>query len=225
MVKNMNVQIDPSWKVVLGDYFQRPEWKLLVDFVKKQYQTTSVYPHPKKLFNAFDSTSFDKVSVVIIGQDPYHNPGQAHGLCFSVPNDITPPPSLRNIYKEKASDLHITKNHSNGNLTSWADQGVLLLNSVLTVEKNKPASHANRGWEEFTDYVIQKISEEKEHVVFLLWGNYAKKKGTMIDRAKHLVLESSHPSPLGAHYGFTGCKHFSQTNTYLKQNGKKEIQW
>ncbi len=221
----MNVIIEPSWKKILQEYFKTDAWKNLTDFVRKEYQTKTVYPHPKNIFNAFNSTPFNKVSVVIIGQDPYHNPGQAHGLCFSVQDGVTPPPSLKNIYKEIQDDLGIQKDFSSGNLSSWTQQGVLLLNSVLTVEKNKPASHAGKGWEDFTTYVIQKISDEKEHCVFLLWGNYAKQKGAIIDRSKHLVLESAHPSPFSAHHGFFGNKHFSQTNAYLKKHGKKEIQW
>ena len=221
----MKVDIEPSWKKVLQEYFETDAWKKLTDFVRKEYQTKTIYPHPKNIFNAFNSTPFDKVSVVIIGQDPYHNPGQAHGLCFSVQDGITPPPSLKNIYKEIYDDTGIHKDFSSGNLSSWAQQGVLLLNSVLSVEKNKPTSHAGKGWEEFTDFVIQKISDEKDHCIFLLWGNYAQQKGSIIDRSKHLVLESAHPSPFSAHRGFFGNKHFSQTNAYLKKHGKKEIQW
>ena len=221
----MNVNIESSWKEVLKDYFETPEFKFLTDFVRQEYQTKTIYPHPKNIFNAFNTTPFDKVSVVIIGQDPYHNPGQAHGLCFSVQDGVTPPPSLKNIYKEIEDDLDTKKDMTNGNLTHWGEQGVFLLNSVLTVEKNKPTSHASKGWEEFTDYVIKKISEEKDHIVFLLWGSYAKKKGAVIDRTKHLVLESTHPSPFSASNGFFGNKHFSQANEYLKKYNKKEIEW
>lgn len=221
----MKVQIEPSWKQVLQDYFTHDAFKKLTTFIKSEYKTKTIYPQLKKIFNAFNTTPFEKVSVVIIGQDPYHNKGQAHGLCFSVPDTITPPPSLKNIYKEIENDVHITKDNKRGNLESWAQQGVLLLNSVLTVEQNKPASHAGKGWEEFTDYVIQSISDRKEHVVFLLWGNYAKQKGKIVDKTKHLVLESAHPSPFSAHSGFFGNRHFSRTNKYLQKHNKKPIQW
>lgn len=221
----MKVHINESWNVVLKQYLKTDEFKKLWDFVQKEYRSKVIFPEQKNIFKALLTTSPDKVSVVIIGQDPYHQAAQAHGLSFSVPNGIPIPPSLKNIYKEIESDIEINKDFSNGNLESWADQGLLLLNSVLTVEKNNPGSHANIGWEKFTDYVIQKISEEQENIVFLLWGNYAKKKGSIIDRTKHLVLESSHPSPLGAYRGFIGCKHFSKTNEYLKENNRKEIIW
>jgi uracil-DNA glycosylase len=187
--------------------------------------TKTIYPEQKDIFNAFNATSFGKTNVVIIGQDPYHNPDQAHGLCFSVPDNITPPPSLKNIYKEILFDCGIEKDVTNGDLTNWAEQGVLLLNSVLTVEKNIPGSHAKKGWEEFTSEVIKKISEGRNHVVFFLWGNYAKQKGAAIDRSRHLVLESPHPSPFSAYTGFFGSRHFSQTNDYLKRHGKTSIQW
>lgn len=221
----MRVTINQSWDKTLKPYFKTREWEKLNDFITKEYNENVIYPTQKDIFNAFTCTPFDKISVVIVGQDPYHNPNQAHGLSFSVPDEFTLPPSLKNIYREIESDLNIKKDFSNGNLISWAHQGVLLLNSVLTVEENKPGSHANMGWEEFTDYIIKKIVDERESVVFLLWGNYAKKKGSIIDRRKHLVLESSHPSPLGAYRGFIGCKHFSKANHYLKENNKKEINW
>ncbi len=221
----MNVKIEPSWKQILQEYFKTKSWEQLTQFVRNEYQTKTIYPHPKNIFHAFASTPFDQVKVVILGQDPYHQPGQAHGLCFSVREGIALPPSLQNIYKEVESDLSIKKDFSNGNLESLAKQGVLLLNSVLTVERNKPGSHAGKGWEEFTDYVIQKLSHERENLVFLLWGNYSKQKGKIIDRNKHLVLESAHPSPLSAHRGFFGNKHFSQTNHYLQKYNKKEIKW
>jgi len=221
----MQVKIEPSWRKVLEPYFKTEEWKKLADFVRQEYLTQTVYPHPKNVFNAFNSTPFDKVKVVIIGQDPYHNPGQAHGLCFSVPEGVNPPPSLQNIYKELESDLGIKKDFNKGNLENWTKQGVFLMNAVLTVRKNQAGSHANKGWEKFTDEVIKQLSDKKEHLVFLLWGNYAKQKGTVIDRTKHLVLESTHPSPFSARYGFLGCKHFSKTNEYLKQHGLKEIKW
>jgi len=214
-----------SWKNLLKDYFSCSKFKELGVFIKKEYATKEIYPSPKNIFNAFRLTNLDRVRVVIMGQDPYQNPGQAHGLSFSVPDGIKLPPSLKNIYKEIESDLGISKDFSQGNLESWAEQGVLLLNSVLTVEKNKPGSHAKKGWEEFTDHVIKKISDEREHLVFLLWGNYAKNKGSHIDRDKHLVLESPHPSPFSAYSGFFGNKHFSQTNSYLKKDNKKPIDW
>ncbi len=223
--KTMNVKIEKSWKKVLQPYFETCEWKQLSDFVRDEYLNKTVYPQPKNVFNAFNSTPFNKVKVVIIGQDPYHNPGQAHGLCFSVQDGVTPPPSLKNIYKELDSDLGIKKDFTRGNLTDWANQGVLLINSVLTVRKNNPGSHAKKGWEEFTDEVIKQLSDKKENLVFLLWGNYAKQKGTVINRSKHLVLESAHPSPFSANNGFFGCEHFSQTNNYLKKHNKQEINW
>lgn len=221
----MNVHIEKSWKEVLADYFATPEFKMLTEFVKKSYQKTTVFPHPRNIFNAFNSTPFNSVKVIILGQDPYHNPGQAHGLSFSVPSGINPPPSLRNIYKEIEQSTGITKDFSNGNLSSWTEQGVLLLNAVLTVEKNKPGSHANKGWEQFTDYVIQQISEQKEHCVFMLWGNYAIGKKSFIDDSRHLVLTSPHPSPFSAHLGFFGNRHFSLANDYLKKHHKKPIEW
>jgi uracil-DNA glycosylase len=221
----MNIKIESGWKKVLAPYFQTPEWKSLADFVRQEYLTTTVYPHPKNVFNAFNSTPFDKVKVVIIGQDPYHNPGQAHGLCFSVQPGVTPPPSLKNIYQEIENDLGIKKNYTQGNLTGWAKQGVLLLNAVLTVRKNQAGSHAGRGWEKFTDEVIKQLSAQKENLVFLLWGNYAKQKGAIIDRSKHLILESAHPSPFSAYNGFFGSKHFSKTNKYLRENNQEEIEW
>lgn len=221
----MKVLLPQSWNKILKFYFETEQWRKLWGFIDIEYQNKIIYPKQKDIFNAFHRTSFESTSAVIIGQDPYHGPNQAHGLSFSVPDGIPIPPSLKNIYKEIESDIRINKDFSNGNLESWADQGVLLLNSVLTVEVDNPGSHANKGWEEFTDYVIRQISDEGENIVFLLWGNYAKKKGSNIDQTKHLVLESSHPSPLGAYRGFIGCKHFSKTNEYLKENNKKEIHW
>ena len=221
----MNVKIEKSWKKVLQPYFETKEFQDLANFVREEYLTKTIYPSPKNVFDAFNSTPFDKVKVVIIGQDPYHNPGQAHGLCFSVQDGVAPPPSLKNIYKELDTDLGIKKDFTKGNLTDWTNQGILLINSVLTVRKNEPGSHANKGWEQFTDEVIKQLSDKKENLVFLLWGNYAKQKGAVIDRSKHLVLESAHPSPFSAHNGFFGCKHFSQTNKYLKEHSKKEIDW
>ena len=220
-----NVKIESSWKKILTPYFQTEDWKQLANFVRQEYLTQTIYPQPKNIFNAFNSTPFNKVKVVIIGQDPYHNPGQAHGLCFSVQDKVTPPPSLKNIYKEIENDLGIKKDFSQGNLKGWTQQGVLLINSVLTVRKNQAGSHANKGWEKFTDEVIKQLSDKQTHLVFLLWGNYAKQKGAIINRTKHLVLEAAHPSPFSAHNGFFGCHHFSQTNKYLKENKKKEIKW
>ena len=221
----MKVSLEQNWNTALKPYLDSREFKTLWDFIQKEYKSKTIYPKQKEIFNAFNITPFNKVSVVIIGQDPYYRPNQAHGLSFSVPDKIGLPSSLKNIYKEIESDLQIKKDFTIGNLTPWAKQGVLLLNSCLTVESGIPESHANQGWEEFTDHVIQKISDNSEYVVFLLWGNYAKRKGSIIDRSRHLVLESSHPSPLGAYRGFIGCKHFSQTNNYLKENNKEEINW
>jgi len=221
----MNAPIHPSWNTILHSYFEKEEFKQLLDFVESEYKDKTIYPVQENIFRAFSSTPFEKIKVVIIGQDPYHNPGQAMGLSFSVPEGVTIPPSLKNIYKEISSDLDIDTSGRSGDLAHWADQGVLLLNSVLTVAANSPASHAKKGWEEFTDYVIQKISDQHEHVVFILWGNYAKNKGKNINRTKHLVLEGHHPSPLSAYRGFFGCKHFSQTNEYLREHGRKEIRW
>lgn len=221
----MNKNIEKSWKKILKDYFKTNSWNKLNIFIDKEYKNKTIYPSYKNIFKAFHNTPFEKISVVIIGQDPYHNPEKAHGLAFSVPHEITIPPSLKNIYKEIKNDLGVEKYMTSGNLERWAQQGILLLNSVLTVEKNKPGSHTKKGWEEFTSYVIQKISDEKEHCVFILWGNYAKQKGSLIDKTKHLVLESPHPSPFSAYNGFFGNKHFSKTNTYLKKHNKKEIDW
>ncbi len=221
----MNVKIEKSWENQLKHYFKTEEWKNLASFIKNEYKTKTIYPKPGDIFNSFNSTPFEKVKVIILGQDPYHGPKQAHGLSFSVPDKTTIPPSLKNIYKEIQNDLGINKDLDNGNLESLAKQGVLLLNSVLTVEKGKPGSHAKIGWEEFTDYVIKKLSEEKTHCVFILWGNYAKQKGKNIKKEKHLILESTHPSPFSAYNGFFGNKHFSKTNEYLKKHGKKEIHW
>ena len=220
----MNVQIDASWKDALQDYFKTDSWKELTEFVRQRYQATTVYPHPKNLFNAFDSTALHEVKVVILGQDPYHGPGQAHGLSFSVESGMSLPPSLRNILQELRDDIGKTQITS-GNLQSWADQGVLLLNSVLTVEHKSPASHAKKGWEEFSDLVIKTISKEQKHVVFILWGAYAQKKEELIDSSKHLIIKSTHPSPFSAHKGFFGSKPFSKTNEYLKLHDIEPINW
>lgn len=220
----MDVKIEESWKVILKDEFEKPYFKILTDFVRKEYQTQTVYPPAKLIFNAFDLCPFDKVKVVIIGQDPYHGPGQAHGLCFSVNDGIDVPPSLVNIYKEIKEDLGIEPPAS-GNLERWAKQGVLLLNATLTVRARTAGSHQNKGWEEFTDRAIKELSEKRKDVVFMLWGSYAQKKGAIIDTKKHCVLTSVHPSPLSAYRGFLGCKHFSKANEYLKSKGLAEICW
>jgi uracil-DNA glycosylase len=220
----MDVKIASSWKQRLSDEFDKPYFLKLIDFVKTEYQSNTVYPPGKEIFKAFDCCDFDNAKVVIIGQDPYHGPGQANGLCFSVRNGVRMPPSLVNIFKEIQQDLGKPIPES-GDLERWANQGVLLLNATLTVRASTPGSHQNKGWEDFTDAVIRKISAEKEHVVFLLWGAYAQKKGEIIDRNKHLVLMSAHPSPFSADRGFFGCKHFSKTNQYLKGKGLEEIDW
>ncbi len=220
----MDVKIESSWKEKLAPEFNKPYFGNLVAFVKQAYATSTVYPKGNKIFNAFDKTSFDKVKVVILGQDPYHEPGQAHGLCFSVNDGIPLPPSLQNIYTELKSDLGINPPPS-GNLERWAEQGVLLLNATLTVQAHRAGSHQNKGWEEFTDAVIHRIAEEKEHVVFILWGAYAQRKGAFIDPAKHLVIKSPHPSPLSSYRGFFGSKPFSKTNDYLIQTGQTPIVW
>lgn len=221
----MEANIDQSWKNALNGYFSSLEFRKLKDFIKQKYVNKTIYPIKKNIFNAFISTPFDSIKIVILGQDPYHNPGQAHGLSFSVPDGVIPPPSLKNIYKEIERSLGIKKDMSNGNLLDWAQQGVLLLNAVLSVEENKPGSHAHHGWEDFTDHVIQKISQEKEHCVFLLWGAYAQKKKKLVDESKHLVLTSAHPSPLSAYRGFLGNNHFALSNLYLMKYGKKPIKW
>ncbi|MGI9543163.1 MAG: uracil-DNA glycosylase [Cyclobacteriaceae bacterium] len=220
----MEVVIESSWKELLAQEFDKPNFEKLVTFVKDQYRTQKCYPPAKLIFNAFDHCSFSNLKVVIIGQDPYHGHGQANGLCFSVNDGITKPPSLINIFKEIHADLGIPVPAS-GNLTRWADQGVLLLNATLTVKASTPGSHQNQGWEIFTDAVIKRISDNKEHLVFLLWGAYAQRKGEVIDRTKHLVLASAHPSPFAAHRGFFGNRHFSKTNQYLQEHGIKGIEW
>ena len=220
----MDVKIEASWKEQLADEFSQPYFKTLTDFVRTEYQTATVYPAPANIFNAFTHTPFETVRVVLLGQDPYHGPGQAHGLCFSVPEGVRQPPSLQNIFKEIKSDVG-TAIPASGNLERWADQGVFLLNATLTVRASQAGSHQNKGWETFTDAVIKKLSDEKQHLVFLLWGNYARQKAALIDRSKHLILEAPHPSPFSAHSGFFGCKHFSQTNTYLVEHGFPPIQW
>lgn len=221
----MEVKIDPSWKTHLRGEFEMPYFKELTDFVKSEYKNEVVYPPPKFIFRAFDLTPFDQVQVVILGQDPYHGPRQANGLCFAVADDVRPPPSLQNIFKEIESDFGKPLANKSGNLSRWAKQGVLLLNATLTVRANLAGSHQGRGWEEYTDSAIRALSGERENLVFILWGNYAKQKGAHIDRAKHLVIESPHPSPFSAHNGFFGSKPFSKTNKYLEEHGKEPIDW
>jgi uracil-DNA glycosylase len=220
----MEVKIAPSWKQRLQREFEKPYFNTLSDFVKSEYQSHVIYPPGKEIFRAFDCCDFDQVKVVIIGQDPYHGEGQANGLCFSVRKGIRMPPSLVNIFKEIQQDLGKPIPQS-GELERWANQGVLLLNATLTVRSGAPGSHQKKGWEEFTDAVIKKISDEKENVVFLLWGAYAQKKGEIIDRNKHYVLMSAHPSPFSADRGFFGNKHFSKANQYLASKGLEEIDW
>lgn len=218
----MNVQIEDSWKAHLQPEFDKDYFYTLTNFVREEYSKYAIYPPGKLIFNAFNLCPFDKVKVVIIGQDPYHGPGQAHGLCFSVNDGVPFPPSLVNIFKEIKADIG-TDAPPTGNLTRWAEQGVLLLNATLTVRAHQAGSHQNRGWETFTDAAIRILAEEREHLVFILWGAYAQRKGAFIDRNKHLVLTSAHPSPLSAYNGFFGNKHFSKTNEYLKAHGKEEI--
>jgi uracil-DNA glycosylase len=222
----MDVKIHPSWKIALADYFNTPEFKKLTEYIRAEYQRTSVYPPAGLIFNAFNLTPFHLVRVVIVGQDPYHTPGQAMGLSFSVPGSKLQP-SLQNIYKEMRNDLGMEDYPmpESGDLSYLAKQGVLLLNATLTVEAHKAGSHQNKGWEEFTDYVIERLSRDREHLVFLLWGKYAQDKGKMIDREKHLVLEAAHPSPFSADKGFFGCRHFSKTNEYLEKHQGFPIIW
>lgn len=220
----MDVKIEESWKKALAAEFNKPYFEQLTAFVKSEYATTTVYPEGKNIFNAFNLCPLPNVKVVIIGQDPYHEPRQAHGLCFSVQDGVEFPPSLQNIFKEIESDLG-TPVPQSGNLERWARQGVFLLNSILTVRAHQAASHANKGWETFTDEVIKQISDKTENVVFMLWGNYAKVKGKVIDTKKHLILNTVHPSPLSVYRGFFGCKHFSRANQYLTEHGKTPINW
>lgn len=220
----MEVRIEESWKQRLAAEFEKDYFVRLTEFIRSEYSRTTIYPPAKLIFNAFDSCPFEQVKVVIIGQDPYHGPGQAHGLCFSVCEGVPNPPSLQNIFKEIQSDLG-TPLPPNGDLTRWANQGVLLLNATLTVQAHQAGSHQRRGWEEFTDAAIQCLNEERENLVFILWGAYAQKKGAFIDRNKHLVLTSAHPSPLSAYNGFFGNKHFSRANEYLMAHGQMPIEW
>lgn len=220
----MNVQIEPSWKELLADEFGKEYFQNLVSFVKSEYQSNTCYPPGKEIFSAFDYCQLEELKVVIIGQDPYHGIGQANGLCFSVADGVTIPRSLKNIFKEIESDLGKSI-PSSGNLKRWAEQGVLLINATLTVRAHQAGSHQKKGWEEFTDALIGKISDQKEGVVFLLWGAFAQNKGSIIDSDKHCILFSPHPSPFSANRGFFGNKHFSKTNAYLKSIGKEEVNW
>ncbi|MCD8538921.1 MAG: uracil-DNA glycosylase [Leadbetterella sp.] len=221
----MSVKIEESWKAVLGHEFEKEYFSRLIDFVKEEYRTAVCYPPGSLIFNAFRETPWDKVKVVILGQDPYHGPAQAHGLCFSVNDGIPFPPSLHNIFKEIRDDTG-TGIPGSGNLTRWAQQGVLLLNATLTVRAGQAGSHQNRGWESFTDAVIHALNTGKENLVFLLWGSYAQNKGKFIDASRHLVLKARHPSPLSANSGgWFGNRHFSQANEYLSQHGKGTITW
>ena len=220
----MQVKIEKSWQEVLQPEFVKPYFESLVGFVKQEYASNTIFPPAGQIFNAFNTCPFNNVKVVILGQDPYHGPGQAHGLCFSVNDGIQFPPSLQNIFKEITSDLGIPAPKT-GNLTRWAEQGVLLLNATLTVRASQAGSHQGKGWEEFTDAVIKTISEKAENVVFILWGSYAIKKKSLINTSKHCILTAPHPSPLSSYRGFFGCKHFSQTNTYLTSKGKTPIEW
>lgn len=217
-------QIEESWKSALHEEFGKPYFAELKKFLVSEKQHYIIYPEGKDIFNAFNHTPLNKLKAVIIGQDPYHGPGQAHGLCFSVQKGVKLPPSLKNIYKEIESDLGCSMG-TNGDLTSWADQGVLLLNATLTVRARQAGSHQKKGWETFTDQVIRSISDRKEHVVFLLWGRFAQEKASLIDPDKHYILKAAHPSPFSAHSGFFGCKHFSKTNEILEQFGEQPIDW
>ncbi len=220
----MDVKIEEGWKRRLAREFDQPYFLELTNFVRQEYTTRQIFPPARLIFHAFDQSSFDQTKVVILGQDPYHGPGQAHGLCFSVPEGIDLPPSLQNIFREISQDLGLPA-PSSGNLDRWAAQGVLLLNSTLTVQANRAGSHQNHGWERFTDRVISLLAAEKEHLVFILWGSFAQKKGELINRNRHLVLTSPHPSPLSSYRGFFGNKHFSKTNSYLESHGIQPITW
>ena len=220
----MDVKIEESWKAVLADEFEKPYFERLTEFVRQEYRSHKVFPPAKLIFNAFDQCPFEQLKVVILGQDPYHGPGQAHGLCFSVNDGVDFPPSLRNIFKELKGDVD-KPIPASGNLTDWAKQGVLLLNATLTVRAHQAGSHQKKGWEDFTDAVIHRINETKENVVFILWGSYAIRKGEFIDRNKHLVLTSVHPSPLSASRGFFGNKHFSKANEFLVNHQQAPINW
>ena len=220
----MDIKIETSWKEHLKEEFEKQYFADLTSFVKSEYATQKIYPPGKLIFNAFEECPFNKVKVVILGQDPYHEPGQAHGLCFSVPDGVNPPPSLQNIFKEIKNDLEIPIPKS-GNLERWAEQGVFLLNATLTVRAHQAGSHQKKGWETFTDHVIHLLSSSGDHLVFLLWGAYAQRKGELIDTKKHLILSSVHPSPLSAHRGFFGNHQFNKANEYLISHGKEPINW
>ena len=220
-----NIQLEASWLNLLKEEFDADYMRSLKTFLQREKAAgKEIYPPGNLIFNALDSTPVDKVKIVILGQDPYHGPGQAHGLCFSVRPGVAVPPSLQNIYKELAADLGIPP-AGHGYLQTWADQGVLLLNAVLTVEKSKAASHQGKGWESFTDRIISLLNERRQNLVFMLWGSYAQEKGRIIDRNRHLVLQSTHPSPLSAHRGFLGCRHFSQANAYLQEHAFETVNW
>ena len=225
MAKARPIQLEESWKTRLESEFAQPYMQSLRQFLLERKQSGAVvFPPGPLIFNAMNSTPFDAVKVVILGQDPYHGPGQAHGLCFSVPEHVPPPPSLVNIYREIQDDLGGPQPTS-GNLQPWAEQGVLLLNAVLTVERSRAGAHQGKGWERFTDRIVAELNEGRENLVFLLWGSYAMKKGSVIDRSRHLVLTAPHPSPLSAHRGFFGCRHFSKANTWLEKHGLDPVEW
>ena len=219
-----DIRLETSWKQALTKAFEEPSFQDVTAFVKNAYLTKTVYPPPAQIFHAMDACPFDKVRVVILGQDPYHGHGQAHGLSFSVPDGVPPPPSLQNIFKEIRDDLGVPIPTS-GNLDRWAHQGVLLLNATLTVEAGQAGSHQGKGWEPFTDAIIKTLSDKREHLVFMLWGRYAQQKASLIDASRHLILQAPHPSPFSAHSGFFGCKHFSKANEYLKRNDLETIKW
>ncbi len=218
------VNLNNDWDSILADEFEKPYYQELRRFLKAEYQTNRIYPDMYDIFNALRQTSFADTKVVILGQDPYHGAGQAHGMCFSVKKGVEPPPSLKNIYKELVSDVGIPM-PSHGELTCWASQGVLLLNTVLTVREAQPNSHKGKGWETFTDCIIEKLNQKQTPVIFMLWGNNAKTKGALVTNPKHVLLQAPHPSPLSAHNGFFGCKHFSKANEILKQNALAPIDW
>jgi len=224
-VTDDRVKLEPSWKARIGEYLSRPDMRALSDFLRTEKQAGKViYPPGPEIFAAFDHTPFDAVRVVILGQDPYHGPNQAHGLCFSVRPDVPPPPSLQNIFKEIQRDLGF-RAPDHGCLTPWADRGVLLLNATLTVQQGMAGSHQNKGWEGFTDAAIDALNREREGLVFMLWGSHAQRKGQLIDGKRHLILRSVHPSPLSAHRGFLGCGHFAQANAWLEARGEQPIDW
>jgi uracil-DNA glycosylase len=223
-MQSINPQIEESWKNILREEFESQYFTDLTDFLREEKKIYTIYPPGPNIFSAFNHTPFNRVKVVILGQDPYHGPGQAHGLCFSVPDGIPSPPSLVNIFKEIYSDLGIPV-PLNGDLTKWAEQDVLLVNAILTVRADTPTSHQNKGWERFTDAVIRNLSEKRKNLVFLLWGNYAQAKENLIDSSRHYILKAAHPSPLSAYRGFFGCRHFSRTNEILEELGLNTIDW